>query len=185
MLTSTQKLSGVFEVRIYPAEYSVKNLRALSQTDKDDEHSWTGSHVVVDGIDFVKLNRILSGLDNSKIRKRRTLYARMYNEAMISQEPGKGISFTNMLLMLAHHKLIDDREALRLVCAIVSGSSLNFLCSLKELVTRTEINKFVNDLVNLDRVRSLLKTIYYRRQFRAIMEEKRRQQMFDQGLCAL
>lgn len=55
------------------------------------------------------------------------------------------------------------------------------ICSLKELVTRTEINKFVNDLVNLDRVRSLLKTIYYRRQYRAKMEEKRRQQMFEQG----
>lgn len=49
-------------------------------------------------------------------------------------------------------------------------------------MTRTEINKFVNDLVNLDRVRSLLKTIYYRRQFRAMMEEKRRQQMFEQGM---
>ena len=48
-------------------------------------------------------------------------------------------------------------------------------------MTRTEINKFVNDLVNLDRVRSLLKTIYHRRRFRAYLEEKRRQQMFDQG----
>lgn len=59
-----------------------------------------------------KLNRILGGIDNVKIRKRRTLFSRIYHEAMISQEPGKGISFTNMLLMLAHHKLIDDREAL-------------------------------------------------------------------------
>lgn len=48
-------------------------------------------------------------------------------------------------------------------------------------MTRTEINKFVNDLVNLDRVRSLLKTIYYRRQFKAMMEEKQRQQRFEQG----
>lgn len=55
------------------------------------------------------------------------------------------------------------------------------LYRLKDLVTRTEINKFVNDLVNLDRVRSLLKTIYYRRQFKAKMEEKQRQQRFEQG----
>ena len=55
------------------------------------------------------------------------------------------------------------------------------LYRLKDLVTRTEINKFVNDLVNLDRVRSLLKTIYYRRQFKTKMEEKQSQQRFEQG----
>ena len=80
-------------------EYSIDNLQAMCR--------------VQDEIDVAKLNRILSGLDNAKIRKRKTLYARMYNEAMISQEQGKGISFSHMLLMLAHHKLIDDREALR------------------------------------------------------------------------
>ncbi|KAL5522184.1 CCH1 [Sanghuangporus sanghuang] len=163
------KLSGVFEVRIYPPEFSVTNLLAMAQASNDDARSWTGRNTVVEGVDLYKLNKVLDGIDNARIRKRRTLYARMYNEAMISQEPGKGISFTNMLLMLAHHKLIDDREAL----------------SLKELVTRTEINKFVNDLVNLDRVRSLLKTIYYRRQFRTMMEEKRRQQMFEQDIPAI
>ncbi|EJD07045.1 uncharacterized protein FOMMEDRAFT_26162 [Fomitiporia mediterranea MF3/22] len=51
----------------------------------------------------------------------------------------KGCILTNMPLMLAHHKLINNRHAL----------------SVKELVTRTEINKFVNNLVNLDRVHIL------------------------------
>ena len=64
------------------------------------------------GIDLYKLDRLLSGIDHKAIRKRATIYSRLYHEALISQEPGKGISFTNMLLMLAHHKLIDDREAL-------------------------------------------------------------------------
>ncbi|KAI5121745.1 hypothetical protein M0805_009034 [Coniferiporia weirii] len=162
------KLSGVFEVRIYPAEFSIKNLLSSAQA-TDTDYSWVSASKVVDGVDTAKLSKLLGGLDSTAIRKRRTLYARVYNEAMVSQEPGKGISFSNMLLLLAHHKLIDDREAL----------------ALKDLVTRTEINKFVNDLVNLDRVRSLLKTIYYRRQFRAIMEEKRRQQMLDQDIPAI
>lgn len=74
--------------------------------------SWDNRSVVVDDLDVRKINRALDNMDNAKIRKRRTLYAKVYNEAMISQEPGKGISFTNMLLLLAHHKLIDDREAL-------------------------------------------------------------------------
>ena len=47
-------------------------------------------------------------------------------------------------------------------------------------MTRTEINKFVNDLVNLDRVRSLLKTIYYRRKFLAAREERIRLSKIEQ-----
>lgn len=68
--------------------------------------------MIIENIDTLKLRDALVGLDGSKIRKRRAIYSRLWNEAIISQEPGKGISFTNMLLMLAHHKLIDDREAL-------------------------------------------------------------------------
>ncbi|KLO12110.1 hypothetical protein SCHPADRAFT_875932 [Schizopora paradoxa] len=153
------KLSGVFEVRIYPSEFGIRQLLQASEASSD---SWRS--VVVEGIDINKLNKLLGSVDNAKIRKRRAVYSRLYHEAMISQEPGKGISFTNMLLMLAHHKLIDDREAL----------------VLKDLVTRTEINKFVNDLVNLDRVRSLLKTIYYRRKFLAAREERIRQSKIEQ-----
>jgi len=37
---------------------------------------------------------------------------------------------------------------------------------LKDLVVRTETNKLVTDLVNLDRVKSLLKMIIYRRRFK-------------------
>lgn len=55
---------------------------------------------------------ILDGIDFSAIRKRRTTYSKLYHEALLTQESSKGISFTHMLLMLAHHKLIDDREAL-------------------------------------------------------------------------
>lgn len=101
----------MFEVRIYPVEYSVKNLKDLAKVDSESE-SWMYQSQVVEGLDVGKINRALDNLDNAKIRKKRTLYAKVYNEAMISQEPGKGISFTNMLLLLAHHKLIDDREAL-------------------------------------------------------------------------
>ena len=102
-----QKLSGVFEVRIYPSEFGIRQLLQASEASSD---SWRS--VVVEGIDIGKLNKLLGSVDNAKIRKRRAVYSRLYHEAMMSQEPGKGISFTNMLLMLAHHKLIDDREAL-------------------------------------------------------------------------
>lgn len=91
----------------------MRQLLAATQVGNNTDHSWlSSSKTLNEVVDMSKLNRILGGIDNVKIRKRRTLFSRIYHEAMISQEPGKGISFTNMLLMLAHHKLIDDREAL-------------------------------------------------------------------------
>ncbi|KAJ7186710.1 Ion transport protein-domain-containing protein, partial [Mycena filopes] len=141
------KLSGVFEARIYPVEFSIPNIQAQCTPSNDSQYSWPGR--VVAGIDLNKLDKVLKEIDYSAIRKRRAVYARLYHEATISNSGGRGMSFTDMLLLLAHHKLIVDREAL----------------VLKDLVVRTETNKLVTDLVNLDRVRSLLKTISHRRRF--------------------
>ena len=44
---------------------------------------------------------------------------------------------------------------------------------LKDLVVRTETNKLVTDLANLDRVRSLLKMIIYRRRFKEHLRRTR------------
>ncbi|KAI0667461.1 Ion transport protein-domain-containing protein [Trametes maxima] len=152
------KLSGIFEVRIYPVEYSVHRIMAFSK-DPDNRHSL--SDKFVEGYDFNKVEGILGGIDRAAIKRRKNLYNRLYHEARVSIEPNKGISFTNMLLLLAHHKLIVDREAL----------------VLKDLVVRTETNKLVTDLVDFDRVQSLLLMILYRRRYLAQREQARMQQM--------
>lgn len=69
----------------------------------------TPSANVVEGLDMNKLNKVL---DYATIRKRRAVYSRLYHEATIAHQQGRGISFTDMLLLLAHHKLIRDSEAL-------------------------------------------------------------------------
>ncbi|KAJ7078435.1 Ion transport protein-domain-containing protein [Mycena belliarum] len=140
------KLSGVFEARIYPVEVSIPNIQAMCKPSYDSQYSLPGR--VVDGIDLNKLEKVLSTIDYAAIRRRRAVYSRLYHEASISHH-GRGMSFTDMLFLLAHHKIIVDRDAL----------------ILKDLVIRTETNKLVTDLVNLDRVRSLLKTISHRRRF--------------------
>lgn len=56
---------------------------------------------------------------------------------------------------------------------------------LKDLVVRTETNKLVTDLVNLDRVRSLLKMISHRRRFLAYRRQARATQMQHQGALFL
>ena len=53
---------------------------------------------------------------------------------------------------------------------------------LKDLVIRTETNKLVTDLVDFDRVQSLLLMISYRRRYLAMRDEARRQKMADQGI---
>ncbi|KIK93928.1 hypothetical protein PAXRUDRAFT_828487 [Paxillus rubicundulus Ve08.2h10] len=138
------KLSGIFEVRLYPQEYSTTAILDTCQ-DKSRQDNKTK------GVSVRKLNKMLNKIDYSAVRKRRMVYARLYHEASIIYHQGKGISFTEMLLLLAHHKLIVDREAL----------------VLKDLVVRQEMNRLVTDLVNLDKVRSLLKMISLRRRFLA------------------
>ncbi|KAK7018498.1 Ion transport protein-domain-containing protein [Favolaschia claudopus] len=147
------KLSGVFEARIYPTEFSIPNILAKSKPSGDSQYTTPGR--IVDGVDLNKLEKVLKEIDYPAIRKRRAIYTRLYHEASISHQ-GRGISFTDMLFLLAHHKLIVDRDAL----------------VLKDLVVRTETNKLVTDLVNLDRVRSLLKTISHRRRFRKYQQQR-------------
>ena len=105
-----QELRGVFEVRIYPVEYSVRNiLAAVTTTDSPDP---TRPSRIVDGVNVDKLRAVVGSLDYSAIRKRRMTYSRLYYEAIVTHQPGRGMSFTDMLTLLAHHKIIVDREAL-------------------------------------------------------------------------
>ncbi|KAA1473328.1 hypothetical protein DENSPDRAFT_779605 [Dentipellis sp. KUC8613] len=157
------KLSGIFEVRIYPAESSVARLLAIAKLDGDSIYNNSEESRLSTGLDVRKLNAALDTISSPVIGKRRNIYSRLYHEAMLTQQPGKGISFTHMLRLLAHHKLIVDEDAL----------------VIKDLAIRNETNKLVTDLVNLDRVRSLLKTIAYRRRFLAERETFRRAALED------
>lgn len=56
------------------------------------------------------------------------------------------------------------------------------LYSLKDLVVRTETTKLVKDLVDFDRVQSLLLMISHRRRYLAMKEQMRLQKLQQQGL---
>lgn len=109
-MTSMQRLSGIFEVRIYPPGANVRKILEKCQG-LDADLTQPASHV--GGVDISRLQRVLGSLDFSRTRQRRDMYNRLFQEALFIQEPGKGISFTNMLLLLAHYKLIDDEKALK------------------------------------------------------------------------
>ena len=80
---------------------------------------WNSSHVV-QGTDLTKLRHALDGINYSTVKKQKALYSRLYHEANVTHHSGKGMSFTEMLLLLAHYKFIVDREALVCVryCAV-------------------------------------------------------------------
>jgi hypothetical protein len=127
---SLQRLSGVFEVRIYPSEYTIPNIMTACKESSEAEYTWPSK--VIDGIDISKLEKIVGGIDYASIRKRRAIYSRLYHEASISHQQGRGISFTDMLLLLAHHKLIVDREALVFVSHLcIDNNSLTSLLQLE------------------------------------------------------
>ncbi|KAI9461510.1 Ion transport protein-domain-containing protein [Russula earlei] len=150
-----RKLGGIFEVRIYPTEFSVQTIVASCKDATDPDFKWKPGTKSSHGVDLRLLNSKLSAIDYENIRRRRKLFSRLYHEAIITHQHKKGISFTDMLMLLAHHKLIVDTDAL----------------VLKDLVLRARTNKLVTGLVDLDRVRSLLESISERRRFLA----KRRQ----------
>ena len=116
-----QKLSGVFEVRLYPIEYTIPNI--LRASIPDPVANASGKLFVATGVkqavDVRRVESLLHQIDYDKVRKRRQTFARLFNEARISEEPGRGISFTAMLMMIAHYTLIDDEKALQYVCTIV------------------------------------------------------------------
>lgn len=99
------------QVRTYSKEFSTPNLIALSQPTSEtlDSDMVTGK---THSIDLRTLNILLSKIDYTHIKQRKTLHNRLYHEAILSDEGGKGISFANMLVLLSHYTLIDDENAL-------------------------------------------------------------------------
>ena len=144
-----------------------------------NDMDWNSPHVV-QGVDLEKLKHTLDGINYTAVKRQKALYNRLFHEANVTHHSGKGISFTETLLLLAHYKLIVDRDAL--VCVfhqeIYCKLGCLHLCRLKDLVVRTETNKLVTDLVNLDRVKSLLKMIIYRRRFKDYLRRIREQGIY-------
>jgi hypothetical protein len=110
------ELSGVFEMRIYDAEDSVRQILEDVRTDpvaSVRHNSMAGMSANSTGIDLDKLNRRLARIDVVKVRERRRLFNIFFEEVMVSADPDKGISFTTVLMILAHYNIISDSKSLR------------------------------------------------------------------------
>lgn len=108
------ELSGVFQMRIYEPEDSVRQILEDVRGDlRASRHTSIVSAAALNDIDIHRLNERLSHLDIKNIRKRRQRFNIFYEEVLVSADPDKGIAFTDVLMILAHYNIINDSKSLR------------------------------------------------------------------------
>lgn len=148
-----RELSGVFEMRIYDGDYTVKSMCDDCCTTIRPGSSF--STVTVDQaaprtIDLKKLNERLDSLPVWEIRRRRQRLNRFYEEVLVSSDRDRGISFSTLLMILAHYKVINDNKSLRL----------------SEFLRRRARLQRVDEAVRRQVVIGFFDTVYWRRYLR-------------------
>ncbi|RMZ76386.1 hypothetical protein DV737_g4844, partial [Chaetothyriales sp. CBS 132003] len=106
------QLSGIFQIRIYEGDFTVKNLIEDCTPTAGEASASNGR--IVDGLDIDKLSERILHIPVDEIRKRRQRMEVFYQEMLFSADPDRGISFTSCLMILAHYNVIEDSRSLRL-----------------------------------------------------------------------
>ena len=113
-LLTLQELSGVFHMGIYDGDFSVGNiLQDCRAGNFEYPRSSLTSGKLVEGVDLDMLNERLRALPIDEIRRRRARMNIFYQEVLVSADPERGISFTALLMILAHYNVINDTKSLR------------------------------------------------------------------------
>lgn len=109
-------------------------------------------------IDIKLLNERLRDVPVDEIRERRRLLEVFYQEMLLSaKRSDHGIGFTDLLLTLAHYKVIDNNKSLRL----------------EEFLRRRARLGIVEDEVRRKIVKDFISTIYHRSQYMRTQDAKR------------
>ncbi|KAI1647814.1 Ion transport protein-domain-containing protein [Daldinia loculata] len=157
------ELSGIFEMRIYDSEDSVQQI--LEDVRNDKTHMRHSSIATTSnassGLNIKRLNERLSKIDVRKVQERRRRFNIFYEEVMVSADPVQGISFTTVLMIMAHYKIISDSKSLRL----------------EEFLRRRARLQRVEEEVRRRIVVGFFDTVYWSRQFKKHMEKKRSARM--------
>ena len=107
------ELSGVFEMRIYDSDHSVKG---ITEDCRAPEPRPGIEHPpgIVHGVDLAKLNKRISTINVKEIQRRRAKLDLFCQEILVSADPDLGIQFTQCLMILAHYNVISDSKSLKL-----------------------------------------------------------------------
>jgi hypothetical protein len=103
-------------MRIYDGDFTVGRLIEQCGTAPRRASNLPGlGHEPTQEVDINKLNHCLSKLPIAESRRRRARMNTFYEEVLVSSDPDNGIQFTSLLMILAHHKVINDNKSLRYV----------------------------------------------------------------------
>jgi len=101
-------------MRIYDGDFTVRKIiedcsvsRRVSELPVEEYGPRHGE------IDLAKLNERLAKLPIKEIRKRRDRMNKFYEEVLVSSDPDRGIRFNDLLMILAHYKVINDNKSLK------------------------------------------------------------------------
>ena len=101
-------------MRIYDGDFTVGSLiEQCSVTPRETSGLPVSAQRDKPEIDIKKLNQQLAKLPIAEIRRRRLRMNTFYEEVIVSSDPDRGIQFTSLLMILAHHKVINDNKSLR------------------------------------------------------------------------
>ncbi|KAF2018763.1 hypothetical protein BU24DRAFT_418312 [Aaosphaeria arxii CBS 175.79] len=152
------ELSGIFEMRIYDGDFTVgRLLEDCSVMPKRTSALPVQGREEMPEIDLQKLNQRLAELPVHEIRRRRLRMNTFYEEVLVSSDPDRGIAFTSLLMILAHHKVINDNKSLRL----------------EEFLRRRARLQRVEEAVRRNVVVGFFDTLYWSRKFRRAVEHKK------------
>ena len=134
---------------IYDDKFHIKRIMEECKTDRIGPG-------VVSGIDLAKLNRHLSEMPVREYQERRHRFNLFYEEVLVMADRELGVSFTSVLLILAHHKIIDDHKSLKL----------------DEFLRRRWRMQRVEDQVKRNTVTDFFLTIYWNKRFKDYQARK-------------
>ena len=110
------ELSGVFEMRIYKQEDSVRGILEDIQSEPTGGRIMSMSSAsAATGVNLKALNERLAKIDAKEVRKARARYNLFFEEVIVSADVDRGISFTTVLMILAHYNVISDNKSLKSV----------------------------------------------------------------------
>ncbi|KAG8875665.1 hypothetical protein FRB97_004826 [Tulasnella sp. 331] len=141
-------LEDSFEVRIYPRELTTR--RIMKQCQGFGDHD-SKDGTVESTIYLKRLATILDNIDQQRVKIKKGQYNRAFQDAMTNFEPGKGISYANMLLVLNRYRTPKDVNAHRVQAP----------------QHRRAYAEFINNMVKIELAHSVLKGYVCRRRFLA------------------
>ncbi len=100
----------MFEMRIYDGEHSVGSILRDCAVDR---RSSEASPDNFEGVNLALLSQRLSKIPVHEIRRRRRRMNLFYEEVLVSADLDRGISFTSVIMILAHYNVISDNKSLR------------------------------------------------------------------------